>query len=184
MLRNALIFAASGLALALLAPSLIPYLFMETRSPETRVGAFNGSQLAAQASRPAEPARAEDGFRETSIAADGGGQFSTDVLIDGEPIHMLVDSGATMVSISADVAARLGIRPDPARPKWRIHTANGDSIASPATLRNISFGSLYMNDVEALVLDPSAGEVNLLGASFLKRLASVEQRDGLLILRQ
>ena len=41
-----------------------------------------------------------------------------------------------------------------------------------------------MSDVEAFVLDASAGEVNLLGASFLKRLASVEQRNGVLILRQ
>jgi predicted aspartyl protease len=41
-----------------------------------------------------------------------------------------------------------------------------------------------MNDVEALILTPGAGEVNLLGESFLKRLVSVEQRDGVLILRQ
>ncbi len=41
-----------------------------------------------------------------------------------------------------------------------------------------------MNDVEALVLAPEAGEVNLLGESFLKRLLSVEQRDGMLILKQ
>jgi predicted aspartyl protease len=41
-----------------------------------------------------------------------------------------------------------------------------------------------MNDVEALVLAPEAGEINLLGESFLKRLVSVEQRDGMLILRQ
>jgi len=31
------------------------------------------------------------------------------VLIDGESVHMMVDTGATMVSISADVAARLGV---------------------------------------------------------------------------
>jgi predicted aspartyl protease len=35
-----------------------------------------------------------------------------------------------------------------------------------------------------LIADRSAGPVSLLGASFLKRLASVEQRDGMLILRQ
>ena len=41
-----------------------------------------------------------------------------------------------------------------------------------------------MNDVEALILSPEAGEINLLGESFLKRLVSVEQRNGTLILRQ
>ena len=41
-----------------------------------------------------------------------------------------------------------------------------------------------MNDVEALILSPESGQVNLLGESFLKRLASVEQRNGTLVLRQ
>ena len=53
-----------------------------------------------------------------------------------------------------------------------------------ALVSRLSFAGLYMNDVEALILTPEAGEVNLLGESFLKRLVSVEQRDGLLILRQ
>ena len=41
-----------------------------------------------------------------------------------------------------------------------------------------------MNDVEAVVMAPGAGSADLLGASFLKRLASVEQRDGVLVLKQ
>ena len=183
MLKNALIFAAGALAVALFTPALLPYLTNATPASPSAAASFASAPVAATAEPPAV-APISDSFRETSIAADGGGQFSTDVLIDGERVHMLIDTGATMVSISAGVAARLGVRPDPSKPKWRIHTANGDSIASPAVLRNINFGALYMNDVEALVLDPSAGEVNLLGASFLKRLASVEQRDGVLMLRQ
>ena len=63
-------------------------------------------------------------------------------------------------------------------------TANGTAYATPVRLKNVDLGSIYLNDVDAIVADPSAGEVNLLGASFLKRLNSVEQRDGLLILRQ
>jgi predicted aspartyl protease len=41
-----------------------------------------------------------------------------------------------------------------------------------------------MRDVPALIADRRAGPVNLLGASFLKRLSSVEQRNGVLVLRQ
>ena len=52
------------------------------------------------------------------------------------------------------------------------------------TLASVSFGGLYLRDVQALILAPEAGDVNLLGASFLKRLVSVEQRDGLLVFRQ
>jgi predicted aspartyl protease len=41
-----------------------------------------------------------------------------------------------------------------------------------------------MDDVRAVVMPPGAGTADLLGASFLKRLVSVEQRDGVLVLRQ
>ena len=58
------------------------------------------------------------------------------------------------------------------------------TVASPVTLDSLSLGGLYMNKVEALILAPEAGDVNLIGASFLRRLVSVEQRDGVLILRQ
>ena len=99
------------------------------------------------------------------------------------PVRMLVDTGASDVVVSASTAARLGLARSGERER-AIQTANGRSKASPAVLTHVSFGGIYMNDVEALILAPEAGEVNLLGESFLKRLVSVEQRDGLLILRQ
>jgi predicted aspartyl protease len=41
-----------------------------------------------------------------------------------------------------------------------------------------------MTGVEAIISPPEVATADLLGTSFLGRLASVEQRDGLLILRQ
>jgi aspartyl protease family protein len=178
MLKNSLIFAASGLVLVLLAPRILPLM-------------PGGSPPAAVAVAPARPEPAAvadaaqgDGLHEKTIVADAGGQYEVDALIEGLPVHMLVDTGATMVSISAGLAARIGATPEPGKPKWRIHTANGDSVASPVTLRSVSLGPIYMTDVDAIVLDRSAGDVNLLGASFLKRLGNVEQRGGVLVLRQ
>ena len=122
-------------------------------------------------------------YRETLLKADARGQYAADALINGVPVRMLVDTGASDVVVSASTAARLGLRPSTGAERL-IMTANGRSTAAPARLAQLSFGGLYMNDVAALVLKPEAGEVNLLGESFLKRLVSVEQRDGLLILRQ
>lgn len=118
-----------------------------------------------------------------SIKSDPRGQFAADVMLNGTVTHMLVDTGATVVSISASTAARIGASPAPG-PKWIMQTANGKSTATPTILHNLSFGGIYMNDVQALILAPEAGEINLLGASFLKRLTSVEQRNGLLVLHQ
>ena len=140
------------------------------------------------ASRPRRPApeppqRQSSGYREALLEADQRGQYAAEVLINGVPVRMLIDTGASEVCVSASTARRLGLSPSGGR-KRVIQTANGLSTADPTILRSLSLDGLYMNDVEALILAPEAGEVNLLGESFLKRLMSVEQRNGMLILRQ
>jgi aspartyl protease family protein len=129
------------------------------------------------------PQRQSSGYREALLEADHSGQYAAEVSVNGSPVRMLVDTGATQVCVSASTARRLGLSPSGGR-ALRIQTANGQSTASPTILRSLSFDGLYMNDVEALILAPEAGEVNLLGEGFLKRLVSVEQRNGTLILRQ
>ena len=177
MLKSALTFAIAFLALALMAPALVPGL---ATAPD-RAAPVETLAEAPVPERPAE--RPATGYREASLAADARSQYAADVLVDGLPVRMMIDTGATVVTISAATAARLGLAP-PAGPKWRIRTANGESLASPVTLETVSFGGLYMRDVQALILAPEAGDANLIGASFLKRLISVEQRDGVLVLRQ
>ena len=178
MLKNALIFAAAALIIGFSAPSLFP----------ERVAAPAASKPSASAPVAPSAARAaaagDSGFREASIPADAGGQFHANALIDGQDVDVMVDTGATMVALTAETAERLGVVVDPAAPKLRTHTANGDSLVSPVVLREVGLGSIEMNDVEAVVMPPGAAGDNLLGASFLKRLASVEQRDGVLALRQ
>ena len=146
-------------------------------------GAEASAGVAADAPSPEPPERQSSGYREALLRADERGQYAADALVDGLPVRMLVDTGASDVFVSASTAARLGLVPSGGRPR-AIKTANGMSTATPVLLSRLSFAGLYMNDVEALILTPEAGEVNLLGESFLKRLVSVEQRDGVLILRQ
>ncbi|HLX98009.1 MAG TPA: TIGR02281 family clan AA aspartic protease [Roseiarcus sp.] len=138
--------------------------------------------VAADAPAPA-PEPQPSGYREAFLKADGRGQYAAGVLVNGLPVNMLVDTGASDVFVSASTAARLGLAPSGAR-RRAIRTANGDSTATPTVLNHVSLGGLFMSDVEALILTPEAGEVNLLGESFLKRLISVEQRGDMLILRQ
>ena len=177
MLKGALTLSIAVLSLALIAPALVPGL---ATAPE-RTTQVETPAEAPVAERPSD--RQMSGYREASLAADSRGQYAADVLIDGVSVRMLVDTGATVVIISAATAARLGLAPAPG-PKWRLQTANGESFASPVMLASVSFGGLYLRDVQALILAPEAGDANLLGASFLKRLVSVEQRDGVLVLRQ
>ncbi len=179
MVKGVILFAVAAVGAALLAPSYLDRL--ATAVSGTAPAAVSAAPAEVAAPQPVE--RPGSGYRETAIQADPRGQYVTEALVNGRQVRMMVDTGATFVAVSAATAARLGLSPAPG-PKWTIKTANGESVASPVTLDSVSFGGLYMNGVQALILAPEAGEVNLLGTSFLKRLLSVEQRDGMLILRQ
>ncbi len=179
MLKNSLIFAVAGLTIAFSAPALFPERAVRVAAP-----ASPAPRAPAPIATTAAAGSGESGFREASIRADAGGQFHASASIEGQEVEVLVDTGATLVAITAETAARLGVFADPATPKLRMDTANGVSFASPVVLRQVSLGSIDMNDVQGVVMPPGAGTANLLGASFLKRLAGVELRDGVLVLRQ
>jgi aspartyl protease family protein len=180
MFGRAIFFATVGVALALLGSS---FLINRLPGPAPASAARATESVAAEAPPLAPAQRQSTGYREASLEADQRGQYAAEVLIDGVPVRMLVDTGASEVSVSASTARLLGLSPSGGR-KRVMQTANGLSSAYPTILRSLSLDGLYMSDVEALILAPEAGEVNLLGESFLKRLMSVEQRDGTLVLRQ
>ena len=103
MVREAVTLSIGVVALAALAPALIGDL----------VPASGGSAPlpptadVAVAEHPAE--RPTSGYREASLAADARGQYAADALVDGLSVRMLVDTGASVVTISAATAARLGL---------------------------------------------------------------------------
>jgi aspartyl protease family protein len=178
MLRFAVIVAVGACFLGLVAPNLLLTFFSnDARGPAQTIAAPAKANVAL--SPPAQSDAAE-----ASIDADGGGQYATEVYINGAPVRMLVDTGATMVVISYQTASRIGLQVLNADYTGRAQTANGVAAVAPVTLREVTIGPIYLGDVKALVAAPDAGAVDLLGMSFLKRLASVEQRSGKLILRQ
>ena len=180
MFGRVIFFATVCVALALVGSSFLLNR-LPAPAPASAVGA--ASAVAAEAPSPKPPQRESSGYREALLEAEQRGQYAAGVLVNGAPVQMLIDTDASDVCISASTARRLGLSSSGGR-KLLIQTANGRSTASPTTLKSLNFDGLYMNDVEALILAPEAGEVNLLGESFLKRLVSVEQRNGALVLRQ
>jgi aspartyl protease family protein len=87
------------------------------------------------------------------------------------------------VVLTAESAAASGIRPETLRYTIPVATANGESLAAPVTLDRLAIGPIVERRVPALVARPGALRQNLLGMSFLDRLASYEVRGNRLILR-
>jgi aspartyl protease family protein len=122
--------------------------------------------------------------RSVAIARNGRGHFDVDGRVNGRRIEFVVDTGASVVALTARDAARLGIRPPPSAFTADVKTANGTVRAAPARLDIVEIGSLQLRDVSALVLPNDALSDNLLGLSFLSRLHRFEYSDGKLVLEQ
>ena len=87
-------------------------------------------------------------------------------------VSLFADTPVTMQTAAVTAAAS------------SVTTANGQATTYSVHLHRLDFGSIFVEDIDALVLPESSGNINLLGSNFLKRMASVEQRGGALILKQ
>ena len=65
-----------------------------------------------------------------------------------------------------------------------MSTANGIAKVAPVVLSRVRVGAITLRDVRAAVAEKGALDVNLLGMSFLGRLASFNLRGDELILLQ
>ena len=81
-------------------------------------------------------------------------------------------------------AKRIGINLTPADFKYEVETANGTARAASAMIDNLQIGRIYVESVQAIVLDDKALDGTLIGMSFLKRLDKFEVADGALVLTQ
>ena len=102
------------------------------------------------------------------------GHYETEVTIDGTPLRMLVDTGASSVVLSYDDAMRLGINPDNLVYSIDVSTANGRARAAPVTLREIAIGPILRGTIRGMVTEQGRLDQSLLGMSFLETLGSIE----------
>jgi aspartyl protease family protein len=108
--------------------------------------------------------------------ANERGHVMLDAAVNGAPVRMLVDTGASLVTLTPADAHSAGINPASLAFSGHVQTANGAARMAPVTLREIRLGQLSIYDVPAGVLEHL--NVSLLGMTFLSRLQGYEMRDG------
>jgi aspartyl protease family protein len=109
------------------------------------------------------------------------GHFYADVAVNGVPVHMLVDTGASGIALSQQDARSAGIATSIGMNDVVGQGAGGSVHGDFVTIDRISLGSKTVEQMPALVL--SGGEQSLLGQSFLKQFASVEIHGDTMTLR-
>jgi len=90
--------------------------------------------------------------------------------INGYPVKFIVDTGATLVSMSGREAKRLGIDYRVTGRRGQSSTASGITEIFTVTLDRVKVGDIELRNVGGAVHDGDFPPATLLGMSFLSRL--------------
>jgi aspartyl protease family protein len=111
------------------------------------------------------------------------GHFHAEAYINGRPVNVLVDTGATLVAMSYDDARAAGISVSDADFTQWSSTANGRARFAPVTLDDVRIGDVVVRNVRAAVSEPGRLDKTLLGMSFLGQ-TRMQMQGGSLSLEQ
>jgi aspartyl protease family protein len=111
------------------------------------------------------------------------GSFVVNGKANDRDLRFIFDTGASTVVLTSETAKAVGLDPSTLAFVVPVSTANGLTLAAPVTIERLTVGSIKEQRVRALVTKPGVLRENLLGMTFLERLASYEVRQNRLFLR-
>ncbi|MGS2717478.1 retropepsin-like aspartic protease family protein [Eionea flava] len=116
------------------------------------------------------------------ISSQDGGHYWAAAQINGRTVNVVIDTGATSVSMGASAAKNLGIDYSRGKP-IRMSTANGVTEGRQVVLKKVTIGEISQYNVAATVSLNDALPVILLGNSFLSNV-DMKTDNGVLVLEQ
>jgi aspartyl protease family protein len=145
-------------------------------------GAIDRQAQPAPVAVPAVPPQRRGGFvvigspaveigRGNEVRRARDGLFYVTALVNGTAVRFVVDTGATVVVLSAADARRAGIALDRADFNAHAETANGRTAMARVKLDQVTVGNTRAEAIEAAVVNREM-PASLLGQSWLSRLVS------------
>lgn len=128
-----------------------------------------------------QPVKAD---RTVVIRASRNGHYEVTARINGRPIDVMVDTGATVVALSYEDASAAGIFPRASDFTGKVSTANGIARVAPVVIDQISIDDITVRNVRGVVSERGAMTSTLLGMSFMSRLSRSEMSRGVLTLQE
>ena len=111
------------------------------------------------------------------VAEDG--HFWVEAQVNGHPLRFIVDSGASVTTISRDAAEATGVPTNGRRTV--VNTANGPASAIQASADRLEVGSIERTDFPIDINEHD--DTNLLGMNFLSSLNSWRVEGNYLVLQ-
>jgi len=114
------------------------------------------------------------------ISAAQDGHFYVDARINGKPVRLLVDTGATSTVLSQPAARAAGIDPGGLSYNIQVRTANGIVRAAVVLLDSFAIGNATLRNERVLVTERTGREMSVMGVRTLNRFNGYSVRNGVL----
>ena len=118
---------------------------------------------------------------EAVLQRQGDGHFYAEVSTGSGSVMMLVDTGATVVVLTGNDAAMMGVDWDESAVRPVARSASGVVYGVPVMLDSLQVDDLEARHVEAVVV-PRDLDISLLGQSFLSKMKRVEMNGDEMVL--
>lgn len=122
-------------------------------------------------------------IRTASLRKEGDGHYWATARVNGSSVKFLVDTGATMISLTRRDARRIGVNTDKLVQSVDVRTASGRVKAGIVNVDRIEIDGVVLEDVQAVVLEEGL-EYSLLGMSYLNRLEGWDVTPNAIIIHQ
>jgi aspartyl protease family protein len=116
-----------------------------------------------------------------------GGVHSVEVIANGEKVRMIVDTGASHISLPFEVAKKVGLTPGENDPTVQMRLANGSVIDGKLmSLKSVRVGRFSVDNVSCVVFQEGLTDAQtVLGTSFLSHfVVKLNQRGNELYLTE
>jgi aspartyl protease family protein len=120
--------------------------------------------------------------KEVRLQQDFGGHYYARVKLNGRTVRMLVDTGATTVALSGNMARKLGIAYANGQ-RMRSATAGGIVNSFLVRVNEMNLEGITRYNVPVSVIEGSHPDIPLLGMSFLGQL-KIQQDNGELVISE
>ncbi|HDX8365661.1 TPA: retroviral-like aspartic protease family protein [Aeromonas dhakensis] len=115
---------------------------------------------------------------ELLLRTDQSGHYRLEGAINGQPVQLLLDTGATRITVPQRVAERLGLS---AHGSSQVNTAAGFIRVGNGTIETLAMGPLTLYDLAIFINPAAAGDEVLVGMNALGRLELVQKERQLLL---
>ena len=175
MQKALFIVIAVGLGIGFLIPT------GPSEAPQTEAAPADAAPVEAAPKARPSPSTSGSWGGEARLTRRGNGHFYGNAMVNGQPVEMIIDTGASSVALTTRDAKKLNIPFSPGEFDYVGEGASGAVRGKFVRLDSVEIDGKKVDNVKAVILEGST--LSLLGQSYLTRMGEVQMKGEYMILR-